>query len=62
VKVRQAANYALNKSEFIRYDLLGNGEPVSTLATPGQIGYNTDLQPYPFDLKKALELDPRKWD
>lgn len=56
VKVRQAANYALNKSEFIRYDLLGNGEPVSTLATPGQIGYNTDLQPYPFDLKKAKEL------
>lgn len=56
VRVRQAANYALNKSEFIRYDLLGNGEPVTTLATPGQIGYNTDLQPYPFDLTRAKEL------
>lgn len=56
VRVRQAANYALNKEEFIRYDLLGNGEPVATLATPGQIGYDTTLQPYPFDLAKAKAL------
>jgi peptide/nickel transport system substrate-binding protein len=56
VRVRQAANYALNKAEFIRYDLLGNGEAVTTLATPGQIGYNSDLKPYPFDLNKAKEL------
>lgn len=55
-RVRQAVNYALNKEEFIRYDLLGNGEPVATLATPGQIGYDTDLKPYPFDLAKAKAL------
>ncbi|MBL8023640.1 MAG: ABC transporter substrate-binding protein [Elusimicrobia bacterium] len=56
VRVRQAVNYALNKAEFIRYDLLGNGEAVSTVATPGQIGYNKKLIPYPFNLSKAKEL------
>jgi peptide/nickel transport system substrate-binding protein len=56
VRVRQAANYALNKSEFIRYDLLGNGVPIATVGTPGQIGYDTDLNPYPFDLEKAKKL------
>lgn len=55
-RVRQAANYALNKEEFIRFDLQGNGEPVATLATPGQTGYDTHLQPYPFDLAKAKAL------
>jgi peptide/nickel transport system substrate-binding protein len=56
VRVRQAANYALNKSEFIRYDLLGNGVPIATVGTPGQIGYDSDLKPYPYDLAKAKEL------
>jgi peptide/nickel transport system substrate-binding protein len=56
VRVRKAVNYALNKAEFIRYDVLGNGEPVATVATPGQIGYNNALTPYPFNISKAKEL------
>ncbi len=55
-RVRQAANYALFRDDYIRYDLLGNGTMVATLGTPGQIGYNDDLHPYPYSLEKAREL------
>lgn len=56
ILVRQAMNYALDKSKFIRYDLLGNGEPVATMSAPGEFGYNEELQPYPFAPAKAKEL------
>ena len=56
LRVRQAVNYAINKPELIRYDLLGNGEPAATMSAPGEVGYNTELQPYPYDPAKARAL------
>ena len=56
VRVRRAVNLALNKEEFIRYDLLGNGEVVATVCAPGQIGHDPSLQPYSYDLAKAKAL------
>ncbi|OGR84797.1 MAG: hypothetical protein A2901_06235 [Elusimicrobia bacterium RIFCSPLOWO2_01_FULL_54_10] len=56
VRVRKALNYALNKEEIIRYDLLGNGKILAGVAMKGKEGYNPDLTPYPFDPKKARAL------
>ena len=56
LRVRQALNYAINKPELIRYDLLGNGEPAATMSAPGEVGYNNELQPYPYDPGKARAL------
>jgi len=56
VRFRQALNYAVNRAELIRYDLLGNGTLVATLSLPGEVGHDPDLVPYPYDLKKAKGL------
>lgn len=55
-RVRRALNYALNKEELIRYDLLGNGRPLATTTMPGEMGHDAALRPYPYDLKKARRL------
>lgn len=55
-RVRQALNYALNKEELIRYDLMGNGRPIASTTMPGEMGHNPDLRPYPYDLKRARQL------
>ncbi len=54
--VRKALNYALDKNALIRYDVLGNGRPIATFSMPGEIGHNSSLRPYEFDLKKARRL------
>ncbi|MCX5792413.1 MAG: ABC transporter substrate-binding protein, partial [Elusimicrobia bacterium] len=54
--VRKALNHAVDKDSLIRYDLLGNGQPVATLSMPGETGHNSSLRPYEFDLVKAKEL------
>lgn len=55
-RVRQALNFALNKDELVRYDLLGNGRPAATLTLEGQSGHDPSLRPYPYDLKRARQL------
>ena len=55
-RVRQAVNYAINKEELIRYDVLGNGKPLASLSMAGELGHNPTLKPYPYDPKKAQEL------
>jgi peptide/nickel transport system substrate-binding protein len=55
-RVRQAMNYAINKADLIRYDLLGNGNEIASLSMPGEVGFNPDLKPYEFDLAKARQL------
>lgn len=55
-RVRQALNYAINKEDLIRYDLLGNGNPIATVTMEGEEGHNPDLKPYPYDLAKAKRL------
>ncbi|OGR80171.1 MAG: hypothetical protein A2X32_05890 [Elusimicrobia bacterium GWC2_64_44] len=56
MNVRKALNHALNKENLIRYDLLGNGIPVSTLSMPGEAGHNRDLKPYRYDPPLARRL------
>ena len=55
-RVRQAINYATNKDELIRYDLMGNGRPLATFSMRGEEGFNPDLRPYPYDPAKAAKL------
>jgi peptide/nickel transport system substrate-binding protein len=56
VRVRRALNYAVNKDDLVRYDLLGNGRAIATVTMEGEEGHNPDLKPYPYDVDKAREL------
>lgn len=56
LRVRQALNYAINKEELIRYDLLGNGQTIASLSMEGEIGHDPDIPVYAYDPKKARDL------
>ncbi len=55
-RVRRALNYALNKEDMVRYDLLGNGRVIASLSMPGEIGHDPGLKPYAYDPDKAKAL------
>lgn len=55
-RVRQAANYALNKEAMVDQLLGGMAQPASQPAVPTTFGYNPDLKPYPYDPEKAKQL------
>lgn len=56
VRVRQALNYAIDREAFVG-TILANGTLLATgLTPPSTIGYNKDLEPYPYDLDKAKAL------
>ncbi|SFR12110.1 ABC transporter substrate-binding protein [Poseidonocella sedimentorum] len=57
VRVRQAANYAVNKEALVNEVLEGTAE-VAAGPTPPAFAwaYNPDLEPYPFDPDKARAL------
>jgi len=56
-KVRQAANYAINKTALVENVLEGTAE-VAAGPTPPAFAwaYNEELEPYPYDPEKAKEL------
>ena len=56
IKVRQALNYAIDKDEVIKGVLLGLGESISSPYKPGTRWNNPNLNPYPYNPKKALKL------
>lgn len=56
VKVRQAINYAIDKTAIIDEILGGYGVPISTFQSELSFGNNPDLKPYPYDPEKAKEL------
>lgn len=56
VRVRRAANLAINRAALIRYGAKGNGTVVPALVARGEYGYNDSLSPYPFDPARAREL------
>jgi peptide/nickel transport system substrate-binding protein len=56
VRVRKAINYAVNKRDLIRYDVLGNGIALAGLSMPGEIGHNSNLRPYEYNPEKAKAL------
>lgn len=56
VRLRQAANMAINRADFIRYATKGNGVIIPALVPESGFGYDPDLAPYPFDPDKARHL------
>ncbi|MDQ6831868.1 MAG: ABC transporter substrate-binding protein [Chloroflexota bacterium] len=55
-KLRQAINYAVDWDSIIQGVLLGNGTRIATVLPPWTVGYDSKLQPYPYDPDKAKAL------
>jgi peptide/nickel transport system substrate-binding protein len=56
MRVRQAINYAVNRTGIVKALFRGLGEPASQLIPSGVVGYNADLPPWPHDAEKAKQL------
>lgn len=56
IRLRQAANYAINRDHLIRYATKGNGVIIPALVPAQGFGYDPDLTPYPFDPAKTRQL------
>jgi len=55
-RVREALNYAVDREAFIG-TILADGTLLSTaLVPPSTLGYNDELEPFPYDPEKAREL------
>ena len=54
--VRQAANYAIDKQALIQKLMGGLGQQVATVVQPRAFGFDAEVQPFPYDPKKAKEL------
>ncbi len=55
-RVRQAVNYAVDMELITDVLLAGLVEPASQPATPGTLGFDPTLKPYPYDPDKARAL------
>jgi peptide/nickel transport system substrate-binding protein len=55
-RVRQAANYALDKEAMVEHILQGYGAVASQCTTKEAFGFNPDVKPYPYDPDKARQL------
>ena len=56
VRLRQAANFAINREDLMRYATKGNGVIIPALVPVQAFGYDPNLAPYPFDPGKARGL------
>jgi peptide/nickel transport system substrate-binding protein len=56
MRLRQAANLAINREDLIRYAAKGNGVIIPALIAVAGFGYDPALAPYPFDPDKARSL------
>jgi methyl-accepting chemotaxis protein/ABC-type transport system substrate-binding protein/drug/metabolite transporter (DMT)-like permease len=56
VEVRQAVNYALNRTRFNEVLYSGLGVLAQSLLPPGLLGYDPELRGYPYDPDKARSL------
>lgn len=56
VRVRQALNYAVNRTLIADVLFGGNTEPASQGASAGTIGYDPSLEPIPYDPDRAKTL------
>lgn len=55
-RVRQAINYAVNRTAIVDY-ILGGMFPLATQgATPANVGYNPEIEPYAYDIDRAKAL------
>jgi peptide/nickel transport system substrate-binding protein len=56
VRLRQAANLAVNRADVIRFAVKGNGVIIPALIPARSLGHDPALPPYPFDPGKARQL------
>jgi peptide/nickel transport system substrate-binding protein len=56
LRVRQAVNYAIDRDAIIKNVLEGHGEPLHGPFSERWLGYDPNLQPYPYDPAKARQL------
>jgi len=56
VRLRQAANLAINREDLLRYAAKGNGVVLPALLPVQAFGYDPDLAPYAFDPDKTRAL------
>jgi peptide/nickel transport system substrate-binding protein len=56
IRVRQAVNYAVNRTGIVKALFRGLGDPASQLIPSGVVGYNADLQLWPHDVQRAKQL------
>ena len=54
--VRQALNYAINRSAITKNVLYGTGVPADQPLAPDQLGYNAHVNPYNYHPNKARQL------
>jgi peptide/nickel transport system substrate-binding protein len=55
VRVRQALNYAVDVDAIIGNLMGGYGSRIASPIGPGYLGYNPDVEPYPYDPVRAAE-------
>ncbi len=55
-RVRQAANYAIDRQAIVENLFAGITQPASQPANPNTFGYNPNVKPYPYDPDKARAL------
>lgn len=56
VRLRQAFNYAINRTDLIQYAAKGNGVVIPALIPAQEFGYDPKLEPYLFDPAKGKDL------
>jgi peptide/nickel transport system substrate-binding protein len=56
LEFRQAMNYAIDLDSIIEEILAGFGDPTGQPTLEGYVGYNEDVDPYPYDPETAEEL------
>jgi peptide/nickel transport system substrate-binding protein len=56
VRIRKAMNMAIDRTDLVKFDSMGNGTPIATLTMEGEGGHNPQLKPYAFDIAAANKL------
>jgi peptide/nickel transport system substrate-binding protein len=56
LRLRQAANLAVNRTDLVQYAAHGNGIVIPALIPVQDFGYDRTLSPYPFDPARARAL------
>lgn len=56
IRVRKAINMAIDKASIIRALLKGYGKPISTAQGAKSLGFDADLDAYPYDPDRAKQL------
>lgn len=56
IRIRRAINYAIDKEGIVGSLLEGIAKPAAQLVPPGVVGFNQELEPWPYDVDKAREL------